>query len=218
VPDTAPDLGPAPERRSALAACYVTGAHGAAAASDSAPGVTLKERRPLAVLHLSIRNADAGAVQAAGAAFGVDLPTEPGRSASIGGRTALPIGPGQWLLTAANVAHESESGDLADAVAAAVAAKGAVNDVSQGRCVLRIDGPESRTVLNKLCPLDLHPKAFAADACATTQMAHVAATLRRVGDGDAFDVFVARGFARHFWEALTHAAAEYGYQVLDPGL
>lgn len=210
-----PEQAPAPERRSAITTLYVPGAHGVASGE---PGVTLKERRPLAVLHLSVRGADAAAVEAASKAFGLDLPTAAGRSASKGGRTALPTAPGQWLLTATNVAHETESAELADAVAQAVGAKGAVNDVSQGRCVIRVDGPDSRAVLSKLCSMDLHPRVFEADACGTSMMAHVSVTIRRVGDGDAFDLFVARGFARHFWEALTHAAAEHGYQVLDAGI
>jgi len=206
---------PAPERRSGIVSHYKTGIHGAA---TDQPSVTLQERRPLAVFHLAIRDGADGVVKKAGKAFGLDLPTTASTSVSMGGRTALAIAPNTWLLTNNNVAHEADSGAQADELAAAVGDGGAVNDVSQGRCVLRVDGPNSRDVLGKLSPLDVHPSAFGADACATTQMAHVAVTYRRVGDGNAFDLFVSRGFSQHFWEALTHAAGEYGYQVLDAGL
>ena len=212
MPDT---TFPAPERRSGLTSQYVAGTFGAA---TDATDLTLQERRPLGVFHLAIRDGGHDTIKEAGKAFGLDLPSSVGTSVSMGGRTALSIAPNTWLLTNNNVAHEEDSGKQADALADAVKEAGAVNDVSQGRCVLRVDGLKSRDVLGKFCMLDLHPNAFAADACATSQMAHVAVTIRRVGDGNAFDLFVSRGFSQHFWEALTHAAGEYGYQVLEAGL
>lgn len=199
-------------RRSALASVYAPGVFGADAPP---PGVTLYERRPLAVLHLSLRAGEGAARKAASDAFGLTLPEKPGTAAEQGARCAMPVAPNEWLLTAADTGGESAA--LADTLANAAGGAGAVNDVSQGRVVIRIGGPAARDVLAKACPVDLHPRAFGENACAVTVMAHVTAAVRRVGGGDEFDIYAARGFALHFWQWLTRASAEYGYEVRAPG-
>ncbi|MHC8508237.1 MAG: sarcosine oxidase subunit gamma family protein [Rhodospirillales bacterium] len=141
---SAPAPASAPERRSSLASVYAPGVFGA---DVSAPGVTLRERRPLAVLHLSLRAGAGAALKAAGDAFGLALPEAPGLAAEKGARSALPTAPNEWLLTAADTGGESAA--LAEILARAAGAAGAVNDVSQGRAVIRIGGGKSRDVLAK---------------------------------------------------------------------
>lgn len=179
----------------------------------SAAPVSVRKCGPLAVLHLSLRAGAAPAPKAAagavGAVFGLELPKTPGLSAEQGPRTAVPLAPGRWLLTASDAADGEKADVLAATLAAAAGADGAVNNLSSGYAVFRVAGPRSRDVLAKSCPVDLHPRAFGPGACASTVMAHAAVTLRRAGGGDDFDLFAARSFARHFEEWLAHAAAEY---------
>lgn len=201
------------------------------AGSESVSGpesgsVTVRERRALAVLHLSLRagggtggagGAPKKILGAVGGVFGLLPPETPGLSSEHGPRAAVPLAPGKWLLTAADTAGEGETEALIEALSAAAGAGIAVNDLSSAYAVFRIGGAQSRDVLAKSCPVDLHSRAFGPNACASTVMAHVAVTIRRIGDGDEFDVFTARGFTRHLHEWLTHAAAEYGHQAPAPG-
>jgi methylglutamate dehydrogenase subunit D len=88
-----------------------------------------------------------------------------------------------------------------------------VIDQSQGRVVIRIAGPQARTVLAKGTPVDLHHVQFPLGKSAMTQMGHVGVHIHRSGT-DEFTLSVFRGFSESFWEWLTTSAAEFGYQVL----
>ena len=50
---------------------------------------------------------------------------------------------------------------------------------------------------------------------AQTAIHHIGVLIHR-REAEVFDLFVFRGFALSFWEWLTDAALEYGYQVADP--
>ena len=67
--------------------------------------------------------------------------------------------------------------------------------------VLELSGPRSRDVLERLCPLDVHPDAFAVGAFARTTMEHMSAVLIRT-DEDAFLLLSASSSARTFWHAF----------------
>ena len=92
----------------------------------------------------------------------------------------------------------------------------AVNDVGQGRLVLRLTGPRVRDILAKGCPLDLHASAFPTGHCAESLIGHIGVTIDCTAD-ETFDLYVNRSYAAFFWEWLTRAAMEYGYRVLPAG-
>ncbi len=191
-------------RRSALDGIIVAGTFGAAA-DDGTPGVTITERRPLTLVHVSVRDGDRDTITAVNGAAGVALPETSGMAAVSSNVRALWLAPGRWLLSSETT--NNLAGDISGAAPGA-----AINDVSSGRTVLRLAGPHTRDVLASDCPLDLHPSAFGTGHAAVGLIGHFNVVIDCI-DEEVFDVYVARGFAADFWHWLTEAAAEWGYRV-----
>jgi sarcosine oxidase subunit gamma len=187
-------------RRSALASFYREGRFGAASGE---PGVTLAERRPLAIVQI-------WAWDARGDGLGLPLP---GRSSEADGIAFLWIGPGRWLA----VAPDEAGRDLAATLGGRFGTAASLTDLAHARVAVRLSGPRVRDLLAKGTGIDLHPRAFAVGACAGTMVGHVAALLHAAAE-DALDVYVARSYALDFWEWLTDAAAEFGYVVGEPAV
>jgi len=94
---------------------------------------------------------------------------------------------------------------------------GALFDVSASRVAWTVSGPHAATVLAKSCPLDFHPRAFAAGTCAQSLLGHVNALFIKDDDTPTFTVMVARSYARDAFYALTESAMQYGVDVAPPG-
>jgi sarcosine oxidase subunit gamma len=109
------------------------------------------------------------------------------------GTTMLWLGPRSWLVI----------GERADA------AGGVAFDVSASRVAWTLTGPEAALVINRHCPLDLRPSAFAPGTCAQSVLGQVNALLYRHLASDGFTVMVARSFARDVRERLEASAAQY---------
>jgi sarcosine oxidase subunit gamma len=153
-------------------------------------------------------------VEAARRLFDVALPLAPDTTARTDKVTALWLGPASWLLVARAAAPLIDYTAKREALNAA--AGGALFDVSASRVAWTISGPCAADVLAKGCPLDFHPRAFAAGACAQSVYGHVNALIDKRDDDPTFTVMVARSFARDVWRALCEASAQYGYGVLPP--
>jgi sarcosine oxidase subunit gamma len=143
---------------------------------------------------------EASLADALNRAFALDLPA-PGRWTRSGALVALWVGPAQVLLQC-----ESASPSVAQ-IAAAVADLAAVIDVSDSRAVLRVSGPESRSILAALLPIDLHPRVFGPGHAATTLAAHLTVQVRQIDDTPSYDLAVSRSFAGSLWRALELAGA-----------
>lgn len=199
------------QARSALAGVYRAGRYGADSSGEA--GVTVCERRGLAILHLAGDDGDAAFRRATEEWLGLGLPRAPNTAASSGPWTALWLGPGRWLLVAAG--REAESGE--DALRGALGpTPGAVTDIGSGRTVLRIAGRNGADVLAVGCPLDLHPLRFAPGQCAQSAVAGFNVLIHKLDASPLIDVFVARSYAASFWDWLDASAAGFGFQVLDP--
>jgi methylglutamate dehydrogenase subunit D len=163
-------------------------------AGEEAPGVTLAERWPLAILQID-RLPGGRADRSAGERMpGVRL---------------LQVGPERWLV----VDHRDRLEGLAASLAGAADAGFVVTDLSQARTVLRIAGRQARDVLAKGCALDLHPGVFPVGSCAATSVAGLAAVLVAVNGTPTYDLHVARTCGQYVWEWTCEAAAEYGYST-----
>ena len=177
-------------------------------------GVRLGERLGLGKIDLRGDPHDRSFMTAVGRVLDLLLPGEPCGSARKGQLAALWLGPDQWLLTC----PRDEVGSLLSALRDALAdVHSAITDVSDARIALRLAGPSARDVLAKGCPLDLHPRAFAAGSCAQSLLAKAAVLVHLVDDdparGPAFDVYVARSFTHYLWMWLEDAGREYGVQI-----
>ncbi len=201
------------ERLSALASGYARGDHGALAATG--PGVTLQERRPLAIFQVAALGGSEAAVRnMLATAVGVAPADGAGRAAQKDGTAILWVGPARWLVVEA----ERAGRDLGEILTRAVASPAVITDIGQGRTVIRVSGPSARDLLAKGFPVDLHPRAFPVDACAQSLLGHVGALVHAVEATPSFDLYFARSYALTAWEWLVESAAEYGCRVAPAGL
>jgi len=196
-------------RRAALNEIYQTGNFGEI--TNNNPGITFAERRDLTIIQVAAweDQADA-AVIAIEQAAGVK-PSRTACSATQSDQTAaIWVGPDRWLIV------EKENRDLDAVIRNTVTSEmAAITDQSHSRCVIRLSGVEARNVLRKGTTLDLDIAYFKAGEVRTTSLFHMNGIIHCVDD-DCFDLFIARSFGQSFFEVITHAAAEYGYQIGDP--
>lgn len=158
---------------------------------------TMSVRQPIAVIHLATESAEA-----AEQLLQTALPKEC-RSVGDDRLRAIWTGPGRWLL----VADES-SGEAFAAVRSLPADVAAVTDLSDARVCLHLAGDAVRLVLAKGCPVDLHPDSFAADDTVQSVLGLFRVLIDCRGN-DAFDVYVARSYAKSLTDWLVAAAREY---------
>jgi sarcosine oxidase subunit gamma len=132
--------------------------------------------------------------------IGLTLPAEANRASLNGGLHALWLAPGEWLLV-------GEAPDQAAKTAAnAVAAGGALTDLSHARVVFRIPVEAAPRILAKGCPLDLRDDIFPPGSCAQSVLANVAILVHHLANGDHMDIYVARSYGRFMHDWLLDAA------------
>jgi sarcosine oxidase, subunit gamma len=161
------------------------------------PTVRLEPAAPATRISLRVRAED---VSALSSALGVDLPVRPKTSAFANGRTALWLGPDEWL-----VIDEGESGLMT-----AAANSGALHsaaDVSHRNTAILVSGPDAATAINSGCPQDLSLDAFPVGACSRTLFGKVEVVLLRTGD-DAFRMEVWRSFSDYAFGLLAEGARD----------
>jgi sarcosine oxidase subunit gamma len=97
-----------------------------------------------------------------GRALGLVLPVEPNTVSTSGERSALWLGPDEWLV----VDGLTRVGGIEAVVRQAFTPDwGSVVDVSANRSVVELSGPHARALLAKGCSLDLHPQLSTWHVC-----------------------------------------------------
>lgn len=168
------------------------------------PGVTITERRGLHIVHLAGDLDDADFPTMARNALGLPLPQLAGETRDGHGVRILWLAPRRWLVVSDHAV------DLTS-----LQGKAAINDVAQGRTVLRLNGRRVRDLLRKGCPVDLDPTAFPSGHAAATLLGHLNVTLDCVGD-DTFDLYVTRSYDQFVRDWLIRAAKEFGVRITAP--
>jgi sarcosine oxidase subunit gamma len=144
--------------------------------------------------------APAASVAALSRALGLDLPKKPKTSATQNGRTALWLGPDEWL-----VIDEAGKDPLADL--AGVSALHAAVGISHRNVAMSVTGPAAATTVNAGCPQDLSLKAFPVGAASRSVLGKVEIVLLRTAE-DALRVECWRSFSDYVWTFLTEAAKD----------
>ncbi len=152
---------------------------------------------------ISLRAAAAD-VPALSAALGLDLPVKPKTSASANGRTALWLGPDEWLVIAEGSGGIG-TGLIADTTKATV--PHSATDVSHRNTAIMVSGPGAAAAINTGCPQDLSLAAFAVGACSRTIFGKVEIVLLRTAE-DAFRVEVWRSFSDYAFGLLAEGARD----------
>lgn len=188
----------------AKAAVKSTAAEGIARRDAALAGETFEAKDvKLAVLpsaeRISLR-APSASVAALSKALGVPLPQKPKTSAARDGRTALWLGPDEWL-----VFDEAGKDPLADC--AGVEALHSAVGISHRNVGISVSGSAAAAAVNAGCPQDLSLDAFPIGACSRTVLGKVEIVLYRPS-ADAFRVECWRSFSDYVWTFLTEAAKD----------
>ena len=142
-------------------------------------------------------------LQPAAEALGLELAGPINRAASAGGRTALRLGPDEWLLLL------PEAQDPAAALAARLpGGLYALTDISHRQTAVTLEGAAATDILNGGCPLDFDIEAFPAGTATRTIFLKAEIVLWRQSE-TRFHLEVWRSFAPYVWELLTIIGREH---------
>ena len=89
-------------------------------------------------------------------------------------------------------------------------APGSVVDVSANLTTLELSGPAAREVLEKGCPLDLHPRAFGPGRAVSTTVGPIPVLLWQLDDSPTYRLLPRSSFADYLARWLIDAMSEYG--------
>lgn len=181
-----------------------------AATVTGARGVALTEWPFITMVNLRVDPAS-DAADRIGKTLGAPLPLHCGRTTASGPHTVAWLGPDEWL-----VLSQAEAGAVTTAVRDALDGDpGSVVDVSANRTTLELSGPAAREVLEKGCPLDLHPRAFGPGRAVSTTVGPVAVLLWQVDDAPTYRLFPRSSFADYLARWLIDAMSEYRGQEVS---
>ncbi|CAN7299678.1 sarcosine oxidase subunit gamma [Phyllobacterium sp. LjRoot231] len=144
--------------------------------------------------------AKADAVPALSKVLGLALPMKPKTTASSGSRTALWLGPDEWLII--DTADSSLVADLAK-----VKVLHSAVDVSHRNVGIIVVGKGADAVVNGGCPQDLSLKAFPVGAASRTVLGKIEIVLWRTGE-NSFRVECWRSFSSYAYAFLQESARD----------
>jgi sarcosine oxidase, subunit gamma len=174
--------------------------------SGSPKAFRLSERPFLELVNVRGDTRDPAFVKSIQSVIGCAVPEKPNTIARGNGYTMLWLGPDEWLVFS-DAAHDaSRAAPLEAKLRESFAGQfSAAVDIGSGYTVLEIDGPKTREVLSRGCPLDLHPKVFGEGQCAQSHFFKASMTIVPLG-GDRYDLVIRRSFADYFVKIMLDAA------------
>ena len=168
--------------------------------SDNGPGVVITERKDLRIIHMAGDINDPTFATSARNVLGLPLPQMAGETREGRGVRIIWLAPDRWLVIGKN------SSELVELIG-----KAAINDISQGRVILRISGHNARDLLNKGCPIDLDPQIFPSGQAVSTLLGHLNVVIDCV-EANIFEIYVSRSYHHFICEWLVRAGKEFGIQ------
>lgn len=187
---------------------------GLAARQVATPGaarVHLAVRRGIGKVNLRGQTADPLFRAAVKDATGTEPPAKANRVAVAGHRQVIWLGPDEWLVTAPAAEESTLAANLR---ARLMGQHAAVTMVGEARAVIALAGGAAREVMAKLCPLDLHSRAFSVGDCAQSLVARVQALVHQRSEAPLYDLYVDRSYASWLWQRLEDAGLEFGVAIL----
>ncbi|HSM57483.1 MAG TPA: sarcosine oxidase subunit gamma family protein [Candidatus Sulfomarinibacteraceae bacterium] len=132
-----------------------------------------------------------------------------GRGTPIGGGHAYRLRDDRYFLSVV-VDAVAETVRVAQAQAETVDGLAAVTDVTHGRGELWLIGPAARTLLSRLCGLDLHPGVFPNHTARESSVAKTKQLIirRDVGRLPAFALIGGRSLAAYLWKTALEAGRD----------
>jgi sarcosine oxidase subunit gamma len=168
-------------------------------AAGSGATVELSEVPYLGMVSLRVDPSSPAAARVA-AVLGAPLPARAGATSE----QVLWLGPDEWLV----VTTDDAAGLVERLDAALGSDPGLALDVSANRTVLELTGSHARAVLEKGCPVDLHPRSFGPGRAVTTTLARVPVLLWQTGD-EQYRLLPRSSFADYVARWLLDAMQEF---------
>ncbi|MFM6990769.1 MAG: sarcosine oxidase subunit gamma [Rhodoferax sp.] len=143
---------------------------------------------------------------------GLALPVQ-ANTASLGASGQLLwLGPDEWMFKLPPGDAQYHAAGPLEAAESALRTALAGHHVSlvpvgHGFTTLTVQGPGAAALLARGCPLDFHPRAFAAGAVAQSHVAKAGATVLCLAAGRHFELTVRRSFADYLFRWLCEAGA-----------
>lgn len=159
-------------------------------------GISLTPAKPMERVAL---RADNSAITGIEKALGLVLPKSPKTSVSKNGKTALWIGPDEWLLLA------NEGASLTQEFAKLKSKLFSAVDVSHRNTAIQISGDSAINVLNSGCPQNFSLDAFPIGACSRTVFGKAEVVLWRTGPSEVH-LECWRSFSDYVWKFLVDSA------------
>ena len=180
------------------------------------PGVLISERPYLKKLSLRGNANDPKFMAAIKKVLKLPLPIKSCTSFSnkAGSSHNLWMGPDEWLI----VSPLNETGHLFSNLNKALKNQHySLVDNTESRTLIRLSGSQARSVLEKGCFIDLHPRSFKQSSVVNTLLGHAHITLHLTAltdtaDYPIFDLYIHRSFAEYLWSWLEDASCEYGLE------
>lgn len=141
------------------------------------------------------------AIPAISKVLGLALPSKPKTSTSNGTRSALWLGPDEWLII-----DNADSSVIADIAKAKAALYSAV-DVSHRNIGILVSGKGADAVINGGCPQDLSLAVFPVGAASRTVLGKIEIVLWRLAENE-FRVECWRSFSNYAYRFLQESARD----------
>jgi heterotetrameric sarcosine oxidase gamma subunit len=135
-----------------------------------------------------------------------------GRAAWLNGRLVVGSGPDEWLVLGPPGRAAEIAAELKDALRDATPDPAVVVDLTHGRALLRISGPETMTLLSRVTAVDLDDRLVPNGSALRTSLARVVTDLVRDDhDGSpSFLVHCERSSGRYLQQSLLAAGSDLG--------
>lgn len=151
----------------------------------------------LAVAKIQITGAEDAPLRL-GVALGLGVPA-PNRFTSNGDIALSAVAPGEWLLTGTS---DGAAAALTHAEAAFPNETILALDLTHGRVVLRLEGPEGQDWLAALTPLDLRAERLPTGAAVCTRFGDIGMFVARTSDIPAFLLIADQSYAGYILHIL----------------
>ena len=178
---------------------------GAQMAYLESAGLCIRELPFSGKLLLQARSNPEAIGQAVYPVLGFDLPVRPNTSVT-GNPAVLWMGPRKWLI----ILDSRNSREMKEQLETALSGMPClVSDLSDARVGIEVSGAHARTVLGRVCALDLDSCSFRPGLCAQSLFARVPLLLHQVDEAPTYHLYLDRSLATYAWEWLSDAAGEF---------
>jgi sarcosine oxidase subunit gamma len=169
------------------------------------PELCIRELPPGGKLLIQARGDPEAIGQAVYPLLGLDLPHEPNTSVA-GDFALLWMGPRKWLI----ILDAAQRRELQLQLEMALSGiPSLISDLSDARVGIEVCGKHARTVLARVCALDLDSCSFGPGQCAQSMLVRIPLLLHRPDGQPVFHLYVDRSLASYAWDWLTDAAHEF---------